>query len=74
MKKVHVILNLFADTTRGDRVVKRLKQCAKQNTVSGLALLLTLAALSLFAADKKPKKSAAALLPEEPKVSIEPRI
>ncbi len=54
--------------------MKRLKQCAKQYTVSGLALLLTLAALSLFGADKKPKKSAVALLPEDPKVSIEPRI
>ena len=53
--------------------MKRLKQYAKKYTVSGLALLLTLAAASVFAADKKSKK-AAPILPEEPKVAIEPRI
>jgi VWFA-related protein len=67
---------MFADTTQGDMVVKRLKQYARQYTASGLALLLTLAAFSVFAADKKAKKTGVgpAVLAEEPKVSIEPRI
>src|SRR5437879_2354385 len=67
---------MFAATTQGDMVVKRLKQYAKHYIPSGIALLLTLVAVSLFAADKKAKKTAGttANMTEEPKVSIEPRI
>ncbi|MEO8126786.1 MAG: VWA domain-containing protein [Bryobacteraceae bacterium] len=51
----------------------RPKQYARQYIASGLALVVALAAFTAFAADKKVKKSAA-ILPEEPKVAIEPRI
>ena len=53
--------------------MNRLKQYARQYTAGSLALLVVLAAMTVFAADKKPKK-AAAILPEEPKVAIEPRV
>src|SRR3954454_25231757 len=67
---------MFTGTTQGDRVVKRPKQYVKQSVAVGLAFLLTLAAVSLLAADKKAKKTSGttANLTEEPKVSIEPRI
>jgi len=57
-------------------VVKPLTQPAKKYSTLGFGLLLTLAALSAFAADQKTKKTttAAPIVAEEPKVAIEPRV
>jgi Ca-activated chloride channel homolog len=68
-KTSHDILKLFRTTAQGDMVVRRLQQYA----LTGLALLIPIAALSLFAAEKDSKKTQAPFA-AEPKVSIEPRI
>ena len=56
--------------------MKRPRQYGRHYTAGSILILLTLAAFSVLAADKKPKKTAVppASMGEEPKVFIEPRI